>query len=84
MDLTNSGLTEVDQDTCDNATMFTLANGHLIHDGQGLDKSPGATVVPFDTWKQADSTEPGDISFVDGVLHWDTPDVGSSIFYVCD
>ena len=70
---------------CEDATPFILSEGLLLHDGAALGKIRFATTALFGSLIDPPNDQVNKtFSIQDGILHWDTDDVGSAIFWSCN
>ena len=70
---------------CEDATPFILSEGLLLYDGSALGKIRFATTALFGSLTDPPNDQVNKtFSIQNGILHWDTDDVGSAIFWSCN
>lgn len=76
--------TSLPPDECDSATPFNLVNGSLSGGNFTLSKQFGSTEALFGAVTDPNATVVNvTFTLIDGILSWDTPDLGVASFYYC-
>ncbi|KAK4936927.1 hypothetical protein LTR10_022305 [Elasticomyces elasticus] len=82
-----TGQHAVSEDDCDHASPLHLSSGSLLTSGfAAIGKLLGASSAllgPLGFNASVDQVNTGFL-FVDGILHWNAPDVGEASFYSCE
>ncbi|KAI1618853.1 hypothetical protein EDD36DRAFT_414511 [Exophiala viscosa] len=82
-----TGQNSVSEDNCDSASPLGLVNGSLLTSGSAAIAKPlgasSAALAPLAFNASVDQVNTG-FSFDDGILQWNTDDVGEASFYSCD
>ncbi|KAI1627985.1 hypothetical protein EDD37DRAFT_623910 [Exophiala viscosa] len=82
-----TGQNSVSEDNCDSASPLGLVNGSLLTGGSAAIAKPlgasSAALAPLAFNASVDQVNTG-FSFDDGILQWNTDDVGEASFYSCD